>query len=75
MMSEANFSRGDIACSPEESNIRNRVMGITEGTPADKCLARREKTADRMNFRRLDGLLKGHRWHNAGDAFCEHRLP
>ena len=72
VVSQTYLAGGDVGSPPQQSDVGNRMMGITEGTLPENRFTGGKQAADRVNLGRLDGLLKGHGWHDGGNATSQH---
>src|SRR5262249_13153385 len=75
----AMMRQGDLAgawgpASADERAVGNRMVGRPEGPANDKSLIGRHKSCDRMDRRRLEGLLEWEGREDARKSLRKHRL-
>ena len=73
-MRERDLARAGNAAPARETGRRNGVVRRAERTGADQGDAGRQRTRDRVDLRRLDGLLERHLGQDGRDPAREHAL-
>jgi len=73
-MGEGDFARAGVGAAAEQSSVGDGVVRRTERACGEKGVFVIEKSGDGVNLGRFDGFGFRHGWHDAGEAFGEHRF-